>query len=74
MNDVETIDNPLNGSARDYLQDARAINKTVCQLIAAKTKGQDLVIGDAEAFGMMLILEQMGMKIDQAEQLLGGMA
>lgn len=48
------------------LQEASAINKMVCALIAAKGTGQDLVIGDAEAFGFMLILEQLGNKLDEA--------
>lgn len=54
-------------NAIDKLNDASAINKAVCALIAAKNKGQELVIDDEEAFGLLLILEQMGSKIDAAK-------
>tara|TARA_B110000008_G_C16915491_1_gene542508 strand:- start:347 stop:565 length:219 start_codon:yes stop_codon:yes gene_type:complete len=60
------VKSQVNGAVLESLQEASAINKTMCALIAAKGAGQDIVIGDDEAFGFMLILEQLGNKLDEA--------
>jgi hypothetical protein len=60
------VKSQVNGAVLESLQEASAINKTMCALIAAKGAGQDLVIGDDEALGFMLILEQLGNKLDEA--------
>jgi hypothetical protein len=59
---VTTILNNLSGN----LEEAAAINKAVILMIAAKSTGQDIVIGDDEALGFMLILEQLGSKLEEA--------
>lgn len=66
----DNIEMMVNYSALGILNEASAINKTVCALIAAKGAAQDLVIGDDEAFGMLLILEQVQMKIDKVGKIL----
>ncbi|CCK75039.1 hypothetical protein OLEAN_C08630 [Oleispira antarctica RB-8] len=64
------ISSQESGLVMGRLQEASAINKTVCAFIAAKGAGQDLVIGDDEALGFVLILEQLGNKLDEAEKAL----
>jgi hypothetical protein len=60
------VNNQPSGLILGNLQEASAINKTVSALIAAKGAGQDIVISDDEAFGFMLILEQLGNKLTEA--------
>lgn len=48
------------------MQEASAIGSIVQTLIAAKTDGQDLIIGDSEAMGFLLILERMEGRLTEA--------
>jgi hypothetical protein len=50
----------------EQLEEASAINKTVQLLMSAKATGQDLLFGDSESLGFLLILEQLGQRLNEA--------
>lgn len=48
------------------VQEASAIGSMVQALFANKADGQDLVLGDAETLGFLLILEQLEGRLTEA--------
>ena len=50
------------------VQEASAIGSMFQTLFAAKADGQDLILGDAEALGFLLILEQLEGRLTEAIQ------
>lgn len=48
------------------VQEASAINNMVQTFISVKANGQDLVLGDSETLGFLLILEQLEGRLSEA--------